>query len=533
LQVFQDANCSIEMGHVLFEGTTYYLTFSSTDPRVIEGALAAAGLQEFVTWSKKNLVATLRVVNRIGLVRLFGKEFDIRSAKFLENETGARQFKILLDDLAELSRHIVFASSAAPGANRIHAPLLDHPSTLERFNYYRQTCFKKDGRLGLAEFVDQIVRNPHNRLVDERIRDHIWNAKRPSRQTLNSSTRSDRSFARLPDTHPLGLGRPGLKITGTADILFPLKALRSSRVVSIDTAENRFVKHVLQDIEDVSRLTINDGLLSGALLKQCHDLLNLSRALLRHRFFQEIGRLQTIPFSSPTLGIRHGYRDIYRIFMRSRMGAKHLFENLADDALAIELKDVSLLYEYWVFYKLASILFEPGALFLNRTAIIKGGRIVNAAVVSDGQWTVHFNRTYARKPSGSYSLGLRPDIVIERLEEAGGPTLVHVLDAKYKSVQYTVEDDEGDSLFKVLGVVKSADIHKMHCYIDAIEGVQTATAVYPGHSFVFYPRERSEPAATAPAAINTPAGVGAVPLMPGSSNDVFSEFVSFLKSASP
>ena len=521
------------MGRVLFEGTTYYLIFTSSELSKLESALAAAGIREFVTWNKKNLVATLRVVNRIGLVRLFGNEFDIRSAKFLESETGARQFKILLDDLALLSRHILFAASAAPGANRIHAPLLDHPSTLERFNYYRQTCFKRNGRPGLAEVVDQIERSPHCRLVDELIHDQIWNAKRPSRQTLNSLFRSDQSFARLPDTHPLAVGRPGLKIVGTTDILFPLKALRSSRAVSTDTAENRFVKHVLLDVENVCRLAINEGLLSGALLKQCHELLNLSQTLLRHNFFLEIGQLHAIPFSSPTLGNRHGYRDIYRMFMRSRMGAKHLFEDLADDALAVDLKDVSLLYEYWTFYKVASVLLKPGALFLSRSAIVKDGRIVNAAVVSDGEWTVHFNRTYTRKPSGSYSLRLRPDIVIERLDKGGGPASVHVLDAKYKSAQYTVDEDEDDPLFKILGVVKPADIHKMHCYIDAIEGVQTATAVYPGHSFVFYPRERSEPAASAPSAISTLSGVGAVPLMPGIPNDVFNEFVDFLRSASP
>lgn len=530
MQVFQDANCSILMEHVLYEGTAYFLIFPSSDPSTIESALAIAGIQDFVAWNKKNLVATMRVVNRIGLIRLFGKEYDIRSAKFLESETGLRQFQIVLDDLASLSRHILFANSAAPSANRIHGPDLNNPSTLERFNYYRQTCFKKDGRLGLAEFVEQIARNPHSRLVDELIRDHIWNAKKPSRQTLKSLFQHDQSFARLSGTHPLAAGRPGLKIAGTTDILFPLKALRSRGTVSVDTAENRFVKHVLLDVENVCRSAINENLLAGTLLNQCHELLNLSRSLLKLDFFQDIGRLHAIPFSSPTLGQRHGYRDLYRIFMRSRMGAKHLFEDLADDALVVELKDVSLLYEYWVFYKIAALLLKPGALYLSRNSIVKEGRIVNAAVVSDGEWTLHFNRTYTRKPSGSYSLRLRPDIVIERVVTAGNQPSVHILDAKYKSVQYTVDDDEDDSLFKVIGVVKPADIHKMHCYIDAIEGVKTATAVYPGNRFVFYPRNRSVPPASAPSEIGALSGVGAVPLMPGATNDDFNEFVNLLKS---
>jgi hypothetical protein len=520
------------MERVLFEGTTYYLIFPSSDPNAIENALASAGIQEFVAWNRKNLVATLRVVNRIGLIRLFGKEYDIRSPKFLETETGVRQFQIVLDDLALLSRHVLFASSSAPGANRIHAPLLNHPSTLERFNYYRQTCFKRDGHPGLAEFVDQIARNPHTRLVDELFRDHIWNAKRPSRQTLNSLFQHDQSFARLPGTHPLAMGRPGLKIAGSTDILFPLKALRSSGAVSVDTAENRFIKHFLLDVEDVCRSAVNDNLLTGVLLNQCYELLNLSRTLLKQNFFQDIGKLHAIPFSSPTLGTRHGYRDIYRIFMRSRIGAKHLFEDLAEDALVIELKDVSLLYEYWVFYKIVSLLLEPGALFLSRSAIVKDGRIVNAAMVSDGKWTVHFNRTYTHKPGGSYSLRLRPDIVIERVSADKEQSSVHVLDAKYKSVQYVVDDDDDDSLFKIVGVVKPADIHKMHCYIDAIEGVKTATAVYPGSTFVFYSRDRAEAPATSPTAIGTLSGVGAVPLMPGASNAYFTDFLNFLKSDS-
>lgn len=529
MQIFLDADCSNEVERLLYEGKTYYLLFPSSDPDIIKSALATAGIEDFVSWNRRNPVATLRIVNRIGLVRIFGKEYDIRSEKFLETETGLRQFQILLDDLALLSRHLLFSRSSAPGANRIHGSELSQPSLLERFNYYRQVCFKKDRRPGLADWVGMVVRNPHGRLVDEHVRDHIWNSKRPSRQTLKSLFRHDQSFARLPSTHPLAVERPGLKIAGDTDILFPLMALRSRGTMSFDTAENRFVKHVLLDVEHVCRSVLNAKLVTNALLEQCHQLMTLSQSLLQMSFFEEIGRLHAIPYSSPTLGARHGYRDLYRIFMRSRMGAKHLFQDMADDALVVELKDVSLLYEYWVFYKIAASLLSPGALFLSRNAIVKDGQIVNTAVVSDGEWVVHFNRTYTRKPGGSYSLRLRPDIVIERVAVKGAPSSVHVLDAKYKSVQHTVEADEDDSLSKMVSVVKPADIHKMHCYIDAIEDVKTAVAVYPGNKFVFYPRDRSTPPAAVPIDIVTPSGVGAVPLMPGVPNIDFYEFLKRLK----
>lgn len=531
LQVFKDADCSVEVERILFEGTLYYMVFPTKDPTSIQSAISMAGIEDSVSWNRRNDVATIRVVNQIGLIRIFGREYDIRSPKFLEGETGMRQFQFILDDLAKLSRHILFSSNAAPSANRTHSPELNQPSLLERFNYYRQTCFKKDGRQGLTDFVEQIVRNPHSRLVDEHIRDHIWNVKRPSRQTLKSLFQSNQSFAKLPSSHTLALGRPGLIIAGTHDILFPLKAVRSRGSVSIDTSENRFIKHVLVDIEGVCRELQNEGLLAGELLSQCKELMQLSRSLLRLPFFQEIGRLHAIPFSSPTLGSRHGYRDLYRIFMRSRMGAKHLFEDMMEYAFVVELKDVSLLYEYWVFYKIATTFLKPDALFLSKGAVVKDGRIVNSAIVSDGAWTVHFNRTYTRKPEGSYSLRLRPDIVIERIVDIGQPTSVHLLDAKYKSLQYIVESDEDDSRSNVVGVVKPADIHKMHCYIDAIQGVRTATAVYPGTQFVFFPRNRSAAPANLPLDIAEYSGVGAVPLMPGLANTAFHSFLALLRSA--
>lgn len=441
-----------------------------------------------------------------------------------------RQFQIVLDDLTKLSRHILFSADSAPSANRKHDIKLSHPSSLERFNYYRQTCIKKDSRPGIVDFVQQIARNPHSRLVDEHIRDYIWNAKKVSRQTLRSLSQANQSFARLKSSHPLVAGRLGLQIARTEDSLFPLKVLRARGAVSMNTPENQFVKHLLLDIETVCKAVLNEGGLSGYLLNQCHELIHISRTLLQIPFFQEIGHLQNIPFSSPTLGTRHGYRDLYRIFVRSRMGAKHLFEDMAEDSLVIELKDVSLLYEYWVFYKIAATLLEPGAVFLARSAMIKDGRIINTAIVSDGKWNVHFNRTYSRKPGATYSLSMRPDIVIERVTKPGSSPSLHVLDAKYRSVQHTVEDEEADYSPKAIGAVKSADIHKMHCYVDAIEGVKAAIAIYPGERFVFYPRDRTSSMATKTIQIASLNGVGALPLMPALSNNDFNEFIALLRS---
>lgn len=524
LTVYQDRDCSIEVERVLYEGRTYFLRFPTTDGRLIKAELTDSGIEEFVSWHRLNPIATLRVVNRIGLVTIFGRVLDIRSEKLLEAETGYRQFQIILDDLAKLSRHILFENTVTPSAYRSHLTESEKPSLLERFNYYRQTCLPVGKRIGLGALVEQILRNPHSRLVSEHIQDHIWNVRKPSRQTLRSFFHHNQTFTKLQPGHPLTVSCPGLRIRGTGEYIFPLKALRARGSITFDTPENRFVKHVLIDVERVCSEVARTGLVSGSLNDQCHRLLNLCRALLRQDFFQDVGRLQGVPSSSPTLTQRHGYRDLYRIFVRSRLGAKHLFEDLAEESLFIELKDIALLYEYWVFYKIAAILLKPGAIYIARDAFVKDGRIVNSGVVTDGVITLHFNRTFTRKPGGSYSLRLRPDVAVEHALPEGGTTSLYLLDAKYKSVDQT-SSEEVDPLLQPIRDVKAADLHKMHCYADAIEGVVSAVAIYPGTIFLFYPRDRSIEPIAQPVPMGSLQGVGAVPLLPGLASTAFDTFM--------
>jgi uncharacterized protein len=524
-QVFADSECSSDVGRVLIEGRTYYCRFPTKDERIIKTALWEAGLEPFVTWNRLNTVATIRIVNRIGLVSVFGRVFDVRSEKLLETHAGTRQFQNILDDLEMLSRHILFDSRAAPGALRRHRTDSDPPSLLERFNYFRQTCLPVGSQRGLATVVEQILRHPHSRLVEAHVQDHAWNIRKPSRRTLQSLFRHDQTFVKLPSAHHLCSGRPGLKPPGSASGYFPLKALRNTGEISFDTAENRFVKHVLLDIQSVCRDVIRQELVSGSLLQQCQSLLNLAQSLLLRDFFTAVGQLEAVPHSSPSLTLRAGYRDLYRIFVRSRVGAKHLFEDFVEESLLLELKDVALLYEYWVFYKIAAVLLGPEALFKSREAIVKNGRIVNSAVVSDGVYTIHFNRTFARRPGASYSVRLRPDVVIEKHAQEGTSQRLFLLDAKYKSSDATPEEEQ-DPLLQPIRMVQVSDLHKMHCYADAIEGVDVAVAVYPGNQFLFYHRDRTMKPITDPAAMFTLSGVGAVPLMPGAPSSELEKFLA-------
>lgn len=527
LLIFEDSTCLSEVGEALYEGRTYYLRFPTRERVVVTASLAESGLTAFVNWHPLNEVATLRVVNRIGLTLLFGRQLDFRSEKLVEAPTGERQFSLILDDLKLLSRHLAFSSAAGLGSYRSHLSDSQRPSLLERFNYFRQTCLPVGKRPGLHRLVERVLRNPHGILAHEHVADHVWNARRPSRLTLRSLISNNQSFARLPPDHPLAFSRPGLTPPGSTDVLLPLRVQRARGTVTHDTAENRFVKHLLLDVDSVCAQAMRERLLSGVLALDCDRLQKLVRGLLCHDFFTDIGRLHEIPASSPSLTKRDGYRDLYRIYIRSRTGAKHLFEDFEEESLHMDLKDISLLYEYWVFYKVAEMVLSPGALIESRNAIVKDGRIVNGATVSDGSVRVHFNRSFSRGAGKSYSLSFRPDIVVE--STGLKPARLHIIDAKYKHVDVSDSESDSDGVLEKTLLVKSADIHKMHCYVDAIDGTASAVAAYPGTHFVFYPRDRSQAVVQLPDQVSVLRGVGAVPLLPGKGYLHFDSFAEMLK----
>jgi len=128
--------------------------------------------------------------------------------------------------------------------------------------------------------------------------------------------------------------------------------------------------------------------------------------------------------------------------------------------------------------------------------------------------TLHYNPTFSRSApvSGlrSYSLLLRPDLM---LTVPSGPNAGrHVFDAKFKVESFAVAADDGrtrdDSKFK------REDLHKMHAYRDALDGVRSAWVLYPGSSLRFFPTCGTivDSAESLPTAFD---GVGGVPLTPG------------------
>lgn len=309
--------------------------------------------------------------------------------------------------------------------------------------------------------------------------------------------------------------------------------IRRSREV-IDTPENRFVKHALttfllfvQKISEKLEAPESSGnsRLSGrarALEKELDDI-------LRKPFFRDVSDLHLLPLNSPVLQRKGGYREILQAWLRFDMAARLVWSG-GDDVYSAGKRDVAVLYEYWVFFKLLEIVcglftlaHPPAKELLEETAggfglKLKAGRhlSVNGFYKAKGRRLAvrfSYNRTFGGNGAaggsnypnaGSWTEGMRPDYTLslwpaefEEEEAERQELIVHVhFDAKYridgireifgtlgaesKGSGGRPEALDEEKKQQSAGRFKRADLLKMHAYRDAIRRSAGAWVIYPG-----------------------------------------------------
>jgi predicted component of viral defense system (DUF524 family) len=297
----------------------------------------------------------------------------------------------------------------------------------------------------------------------------------------------------------------------------PEKISTLKKADSIDTPENRFVKHALEcflkfctDIHASARLFGH-----AAMEAEADFMIRELENQLHHTVFKKISRPTTLKLNSPVLQRKEGYREVLRVWLMFDLAAKLIWTG-GDDVYKGGKKDIATLYEYWLFFKLLDLfqgIFDiepkdisdlvketPDGLSLQ----IKQGRFTALRGVFDSgsrklAIRFNYNRSFTGKKnypeSGSWTTTLRPDYTlsfwpfgIEEAEAERQELIVHVhFDAKYKISNFTdlleSKNETGLDEEKVLnskGIYKNADLLKMHAYKDAIRRTGGAYVLYPG-----------------------------------------------------
>jgi hypothetical protein len=266
---------------------------------------------------------------------------------------------------------------------------------------------------------------------------------------------------------------------------------------------------------------------------------------LNDQYLRDISDFNSQLHFSTVLTMAPGYKDFYKCFLLLQRGldvsAKELFE--------LDLKDVSLLYEYWCFLKIVNTLRESDKYRLDDNDFIKiehnkfvvdlkkgrKSRVSFTKKDTKENISVFYNKEFSASDYVTYTQ--KPDNFIEFKKEGYKTPFWYIFDAKYRF-------DNGNQSDYPTTMIQNGPpqetIGQMHRYRDAIlerrPEIQTYRSAikslggiilfpFPGDEGVFadHPFYKS---------IKT-VNIGALPLHPGHENRLFRKFLDELFSCSP
>lgn len=443
------------------------------------------------------------ILNRTSLDEHSTVELEVQSIK-----SGYRDdYRDMLELIAEKCTDLLLQANS-PVSQHFEIDYTKDSQTL-----YQKFAFIKSiiGTNEFAEAVHRIVTAPVTRWITKSEFKDIRNTKRFSNANIKEFLRGV-NRTELPVSHYF-------KSYGIDSIPERITSMRKTD--SVDTPENRFIKHSLENFLKFCTDVNNKAKVFGH-LKMNNESELLIRKLenqLHHSVFKHISRPTTLKLNSPVLQRKEGYREVLRVWLMFDLAAKLIWTG-GDDIYKGGKKDIATLYEYWLFFKLLDLLqniFDidpmdisdliketPDGLNLQ----IKQGKCTALRGVYDSgnrmlNIQFNFNRSFSGKKKyptpGSWTTTLRPDYTlslwpygITESEAEKQELIVHVhFDAKYKVAniidfldQSTEKELDKEKTQNRKGIYKNADLLKMHAYKDAIRRTGGAYVLYPGDTSI-------------------------------------------------
>lgn len=372
---------------------------------------------------------------------------------------------------------------------------------------YQKFAFVKsiveDDQFG--EALHKIISNPVRKWAETTVERHIESVSKLSKSGLRQIvTRTDRvpcsGAIKGLDSLPRYLNVP-------------------HKADSVDTPENQFVKYVLTSFYGFCSSLGTKKNATTQLRMEIDAVCNILAGFMNGLFFKDVSNPSQLNLGSPVLQRKEGYREILQAWLMFDLAAK-LTWNGGDDVYEAGKKNVAVLYEYWLFFKLMECVSEvfnvPAA--EKKCLISKDADGINLELRQGHTKMIHgtttagnrrlnislyYNRTFSHTndiySSGSWTMNMRPDYTLSiwpgEMSEAEAErkdAIVHIhFDAKYRLDKIIIEDKEIDldAQEKELqeekenrekDIYKRGDLLKMHAYKDAIRRTGGAYVLYPG-----------------------------------------------------
>lgn len=431
-------------------------------------------------------------------------------------------YKSMLSDISEKCTELLMQINSPVNQNFEPDFNTDNKTIYQRFSFVKSLITS-------TEFNDSIHKIIHS----------------PNTKWMESTELVDiRKIKRFTNSHvkQIASGNNRTKYDLTEEIKsVPNKLINSIKEETIDTPENRFIKFALEKFlkfcEDCQEHFTRCNYTRAQ--KEADVLVTIISNLLQAPFFKNISRPNTLKLNSPILQRKSGYREVLKAWLIYDLAAKLVWKG-GDNVYKAGKRDIAVLYEYWLFFKLYD-LFTNNPKFEFKELKHDDKNIDSLIGETDdglglkliaGKETVLFgkyksdtrelsirfsyNRTFkggqkysdnndlSEASEGTWTKALRPDYTlsfwpstIDETKAEKEDIIVHIhFDAKYKVQQFIIneqvqkfekenEDGDNDDLAaekteQRKGIYKNADLLKMHAYKDAIRRTGGAYVLYPG-----------------------------------------------------
>ncbi len=541
--LFDGINSAIENNEARFqlvEGC--YYDYSISDVNYILGDIGDNIIQQHKHHSSIGTIAPNIYVGTLEIPLL--KKDNREKCKSIKLEvqsvkTGYREdYRDMLELITEKCTDLLLQSNSPVSHHFDVDNLNDSQSLYQKFAFISSIINSEE----FKDAVHRIVIAPTTTWSETHVQSDIRKVRRFSNKNLKELAKGSKRTS-LPNEHYL-------RTYGLKNLPERITSIR--KIDSVDTPENRFIKHALERFlkfcTDINKVSTVDSKLE----KESTLLISKLESHLHHSIFKEISRPTTLKLNSPILQRKEGYREVLRAWLMFKLAAKLVWKG-GEDVYGAGKKDIATLYEYWLFFKLLDLfqdifhiqpkdisdLMEESDNGLNLR--LKQGRSTALKGVFESDTRkfyvqFNYNRSFSGKKkypdSGSWTTTLRPDYTLSfwpyGISESNAEKqelIVHIhFDAKYKIANHSdfikqniTKDLDEEKIDNKKGVYKNADLLKMHAYKDAIRRTGGAYVLYPGDKGI----NRKGFHEIIP-------GLGAFPVRPSKNDDGIIELKTFI-----
>jgi predicted component of viral defense system (DUF524 family) len=472
------------------------------------GIVSANNYSQFVGIISPNIYVgtlTLDVLDLSTNIKCAEVKLEVQSIKTSYRE----DYRHMLEEITEKCTDLLLQHSS-PVTQSMEVDYKDSTTLYQKFAFIKSI-------LDSSEFNDaihKIIYAPVTKWADAEIDKDIRGVKRLNNKALRQIASGTNRIA-LPKQLQQNLGLESV----------PSKININYKKETVDTPENRFIKYALTSFLNFVSLIKTKTKKGDKINQESIALESQLEQVLTHSIFKDISNPTTLPLNSPVLQRKEGYREVLKVWLMFDLASKLVWHG-GDDVYSAGKRDVAVLYEYWLFFKLLDIIkdvfnIEPKDIkeLIKPTGDglglqLKQGKHIplKGVYLNDNRkLNVEFsyNRTFSGKKdypnSGSWTKDMRPDYTLSiwpfgigQIQAEKEELIVHIhFDAKYKvenlaaiigdttpSLEQT-EDEIQEQLNEEKedqrkGKFKRIDLLKMHSYKDAIRRTGGAYILYPG-----------------------------------------------------